>query len=63
MTPSYDAYAVQAAALIGLPLPPDRIAAVAANLAVAAGMAALVFAVPLSVADEPAPVFVAAPAP
>ncbi|WP_431281712.1 AtzG-like protein [Humitalea sp. 24SJ18S-53] len=61
MTPDYEAYAVQAAALIGLPLHPDRVAAVGANLAQAAAMAALVFAVPLTAADEPAPVFVPAP--
>ncbi|PZW50327.1 uncharacterized protein DUF4089 [Humitalea rosea] len=54
------AYAEAAAALIGLPLAPAHLPGVAANLAVAARMAAIVMAVPLTPADEAAPVFVPA---
>lgn len=52
-----EAYARQAAALIGLPLAPEHLPGVARNLALAAQMAAIVEALPLGVADEPAPVF------
>jgi hypothetical protein len=55
-----EAHARAAAALVGLPLDPAHLPGVVANLHVAARMAALVEAVPLTVADEPAPVFVAA---
>jgi hypothetical protein len=60
-TPEFDAEALaaQAAALIGLPLDPAHLPGVAMNLRVAARMAALVEELPLGVADEPAPVFVA----
>jgi len=54
------AYAEAAAALIGLPLSPAHLPGVAANLGVAAQMAAIVMAVPLTPADEAAPVFVPA---
>ena len=59
--PDFDAeaYARQAAALLGLPLDPRHLPGVAANLRLAARMAAVVEAMPLTPADEPAPVFVA----
>ncbi len=57
------AYAIQAAALIGLPLAPAHLPGVAANVALAARMAAMVFAVPLTPADEAAPVYTPAPPP
>jgi hypothetical protein len=54
-----EAYARQAAALVGLTLDPAHLPGVAMNIALAARMAALVEARPLAKADEPAPVFVA----
>jgi len=54
-----EAYARAAAAAIGLPLDPRHLPGVAANLRIAARMAALVEEAPLGPADEPAPVFVA----
>lgn len=59
--PAFDAaaYVVQAAALLRLPLDAAHLPGVAANLMVAARMAAIVEAVPLGAADEPAPVFLA----
>jgi hypothetical protein len=54
-----DAYARAAAAAMGLPLLPEHRPGVAANLALAARLAALVEAVPLDPAEEAAPVFVA----
>jgi hypothetical protein len=59
--PDFDAeaYAREAARLIGLPLDPRHLPGVALNLRIAARMAAIVEAVPLTRADEPAPVFVA----
>ncbi len=60
-TPDFDAeaHAAGAAALIGLPLDPAHLPGVAMNLRVAARMAALLEEMPLGLADEPAPVFVA----
>jgi hypothetical protein len=59
--PAFDAeaYAREAAALLGLELHPGHLPGVAANLRLAARMAAAVEGLPLSPADEPAPVFVA----
>ena len=54
-----EAYAREAAALIGLPLDARHLPGVAANLRLAARMAAVVEGLPLAPADEPAPVFVA----
>ena len=61
MTIEFDAeaYAKAAAAAVGLPLDPRHLPGVAANLKLAARMAALVETLPLSQADEQAPVFVA----
>ena len=61
MTIEFDAeaYAKAAAAAVGLPLDPRHLPGVAANLKLAARMAALVETLPLSPADEQAPVFVA----
>ena len=58
---SFDAgaYASAAAALLGMPLDPRHLPGVAANLSLAASMAAVVECLPLTPADEPAPVFVA----
>jgi hypothetical protein len=63
--PAFDAeaYARQAAALVGLTLTPVHLPGVIANLQLAARMAALVEGIPLTVVDEPAPVFVAGRAP
>ena len=52
-----EALARQAAAAIGLPLHPAHLPGVTMNLGLAARMAALVEAVPLTPADEAAPVF------
>ncbi|MBE9606086.1 DUF4089 domain-containing protein [Acetobacteraceae bacterium H6797] len=52
-----EAYAKQAAALIGLPLDPAHLPGVTRNLTLAAQMAATVFSLPLTPADEQAPVF------
>jgi len=59
--PEFDAeaYAREAAALIGLPLDARHLPGIAANLRLAAHMAAVVEGLPLAPADEPAPVFVA----
>jgi Protein of unknown function (DUF4089) len=59
--PAFDAeaYAREAAALLGLPLDPRHLPGVAANLRLAARMAAAVEGWALTPADEPAPVFVA----
>ncbi|WP_372619166.1 DUF4089 domain-containing protein [Falsiroseomonas sp.] len=57
-----EAYARAAAALVGLPLDARHLPGVAANLRIAARMAAALEGMPLGPADEPAPVFVAAPA-
>lgn len=57
-----EAYARAAAALVGLELDPRHLPGVAANLRVAARMAALLEGMELGPAEEPAPVFVAAPA-
>lgn len=61
MSTEFDAetYAKAAAAAVGLPLDPRHLPGVAANLRLAARMAAMVEAMPLSPADEAAPVFVA----
>jgi hypothetical protein len=53
-----EAYVKQAAALIALPIAPGHLPGVAADLRVAARMAALVESWTLAPADEPAPVFV-----
>jgi hypothetical protein len=53
-----EAYARQAAALIGLPITEAQMPGVVANLQTAARMAALVEGLKLTPADEPAPVFV-----
>jgi hypothetical protein len=54
-----EAYARDAAALLGLPLDPAHLPGIAANLRVALRMAQIVEEMPLTPADEPAPVFVA----
>jgi hypothetical protein len=61
MSTDFDAetYAKAAAAMVGLPLDPRHLPGVAANLKLAARMAAIVEGMPLSPADEAAPVFVA----
>lgn len=61
MSPAFDAeaYAKAAAAAVGLPLDARHLPGVAANLRLAALMAAQVEAWPLGPADEQAPVFVA----
>ncbi len=61
MTEPFDpeAHAREAARLIGLPLDPRHLPGIVMNLRLAARMAALVEAMPLTPADEPAPVFVA----
>jgi hypothetical protein len=55
--PAAQARAVAAA--IGLPLQPEHLPGVAANLALAARLAAMLEAAPLGPAEEAAPVFVA----
>jgi hypothetical protein len=59
--PTFDAeaYAREAAALLGLPLDARHLPGIAANLRLAARMAATVEALPLKPNDEPAPVYVA----
>lgn len=61
MSTEFDAesYARAAAAAVGLPLDARHLPGVAANLKLAARMAAVVESMPLSPADEAAPVFVA----
>jgi|GEM_PF-2391966 len=61
MTRDFDAeaHAKLAAAAIGLQLDPRHLPGVAFNLTIAARMAAIVEAMPISPADEAAPVFVA----
>ena len=54
------AYVLQAAALIKLPLAPEHLPGVVANLSLGARMAAVVEAVSVTPTDEAAPVFVAA---
>ena len=54
-----ETYARQAAALLGLTIDPAHLPGIVANLAVAARMAAIVSTLPLTPADEPAPIFVA----
>lgn len=54
-----EAYAKAAAAVVGLPLDARHLPGVAANLNLAARMAALVETLLLGPADEQAPVFVA----
>jgi hypothetical protein len=54
-----EAYAKAAAAAAGLPLDPRHLPGVAFNLRLAARMAAIVEGMPLTPADEAAPVFVA----
>ena len=51
------AYAGSAAAVLGLPLPPDRAARVAAHLQRTAAMAALLDAAPLAPHDEPTEIY------
>ncbi len=60
-SPPFDAeaYAREAAALLGLALDPGHLPGVTANLRLAYRMARLVEGLPLTPADEPAPVFVA----
>ncbi|WP_191083167.1 DUF4089 domain-containing protein [Roseococcus microcysteis] len=57
--PEFDpeAYARQAAAAVGLPLHEKHLPGVVMNLALAARMAGLVAQMPLTPADEAAPVF------
>ena len=57
------AYARSVAMLIGLPLDATYLPGVAANLELAARMAATVGTMKLTPADEPAPVFIAGRAP
>jgi len=61
----HGSYIDSTAALLGLPIPPEYRDGVLRYFGIAAGMAALVMAHPLTPADEPAPVFepVAPPAP
>jgi hypothetical protein len=61
MTQDFDAeaYAKAAAAAAGLPLDPRHLPGVVLNLKLAARMAGMVEGMPLTPADEPAPVFVA----
>jgi hypothetical protein len=58
--PDFDAeaYAREAARLIGLPLDPRHLSGVVLNLRIAARTAAVVESLPLTRADEPAPVFI-----
>lgn len=60
-SPPFDAeaHAKAVAAAIGLPLDPRHLPGVVMNLTLAARMAALVERMPLTPADEMAPVFVA----
>lgn len=51
------AYVASAAALLGLPLPAERAARVAAHLQRTAAMAALLDAAPLAPHDEPAEIY------
>ena len=51
------AYVAGAAAVLGLPLPPDRATRVAAHLQRTAAMAALLDAAPLAPHDEPAEIY------
>ncbi|MFL1461791.1 DUF4089 domain-containing protein [Roseococcus sp. DSY-14] len=61
MTPDFDpkAFAQAAAAAVRLPLDARHLPGVAFNIGLAARMAAIVESVPLTPADEAAPVFVA----
>jgi hypothetical protein len=54
-----EAYAREVAKAIGLPLHPAHLPGIAMNLRLAARMAAIVEGMPLTPADEAAPVFVA----
>jgi hypothetical protein len=54
-----EAHARATAAAIGLALDPAHLPGVVMNLRLAARMAAMIEAMPLTPADEPAPVFVA----
>ncbi|WP_270933917.1 DUF4089 domain-containing protein [Falsiroseomonas oryzae] len=54
-----EAYAKAAAAAVGLPLEPRHLPGVAFNLKLAARMAAVVEGMPVTPADEAAPVYVA----
>jgi hypothetical protein len=54
-----EAYAKTAAAAVGLPLDPRHLPGIAFNLKLAARMAAMVEGMPITPADEAAPVFVA----
>lgn len=60
--PTFDAeaYALAAAALVRLPLDPRHLPGVVMNLRLAARMAGIVEGLPLSPAEEAAPVFVPA---
>lgn len=51
------AYVGSTAAVLGLPLPPDRGARVTAHLQRTAGMAALLESAPLTPHDEPAEIY------
>ena len=51
------AYVASAAAVLDLPLPPDRAARVAAHLQRTAALAALLDAAPLAPHDEPAEIY------
>ena len=57
--PDFEAYAKAAAATLDLPLTPAHLPGIVATLQIAAGAAALIARVPLTVEDEPAPVFCA----
>ncbi len=61
MPPEFDAeaHARATAAAIGLPVDPRHLPGVVQNLRLASRMAAMVEAMPLTPADEAAPVFVA----
>jgi len=55
-----EAHARAVAATIGLPLQPEHLPGVVQNLQVAERMARLIETLPLTPADEPAPVFIPA---
>jgi hypothetical protein len=57
--PDFEAYAKAAAAALSLPIAPAHLPGVVATLQVAAGAAALIARVPLTVEDEPAAIFCA----
>ncbi|MBU8545938.1 MULTISPECIES: AtzG-like protein [Roseomonadaceae] len=59
--PDFEAYAKAAAAALSFPIAPAHLPGIVATLQVAAGAAALIGRVPLTLEDEPAPIFRASP--